>query len=70
MKAVFDSSAYAKRYIEEAGSQEVEDISIRFCGRATNFCGPVGRVKNDASLIARHASTRISIPTRGQHHAG
>lgn len=26
MKSVFDSSAFAKRYIEEAGSQEVEDI--------------------------------------------
>ncbi|MGR3176740.1 MAG: type II toxin-antitoxin system VapC family toxin [Candidatus Anammoxibacter sp.] len=26
MKAVFDSSSFAKRYVEEKGSQEVEDI--------------------------------------------
>ncbi len=34
MKAFLDSSAFAKRYIEEAGSQSVDDI----CQEATELC--------------------------------
>ena len=41
MRAFFDSSAFAKRFVEEAGSQEVEEL----CAQATELalsvvCGP------------------------------
>lgn len=49
MKTLFDSSAFAKRYIEEAGSQVVDDI----CQRATTLALSVLCVPEIISALNR-----------------
>ncbi len=41
MRAFFDSSAFAKRFVEEPGSQEVEDLCVQATELALSVvCGP------------------------------
>lgn len=50
MKTLLDSSAFAKRYIEEAGSQAVDDI----CQRTTSLALSVLCVPEIISALNRH----------------
>ncbi len=49
MKALFDSSSFAKRYIEEKGSQEIEEL----CQKTTNLGISVILVPEIISGLAR-----------------
>ncbi len=50
MKVVFDSSSFAKRYVEEEGSQKVEEI----CNKATSLGVSVILVPEIISGLARY----------------
>lgn len=50
MKTIFDSSAFAKRYIEETGSQTVDDI----CQRTTSLALSILCVPEIISALNRH----------------
>ncbi len=49
MRIFFDSSAYAKRWVEESGSQEVEDL----CVRASEVCLSIICVPEIVSALSR-----------------
>ena len=49
MKLFLDSSAFAKRFVEERGSQQVEDL----CSQATELCLSVICVPEIISALAR-----------------
>lgn len=55
MKVLFDSSSFAKRYIEEKGSQEVEEI----CQETTSLGLSVILVPEIISGLARYKRERI-----------
>ena len=58
MKTFFDSSAFAKRYIEEKGSQLVEDI----CYKATEVCLSVICVPEIISALNRRLREKRLSP--------
>lgn len=63
MKTFFDSSAFAKRFIEEPGSQEVEDLCLEATELALSvLCVPeiisaLNRLARERNLSARQYKT-------------
>lgn len=61
MKTFFDSSAFAKRYVEEEGSEIVEQL----CGKASELALAVICVPEIVSALARRR--REGVLSRGQY---
>ena len=62
MRVFLDSSAFAKRYIEEAGSQTVDDI----CQEATELCLSVICIPELISALNRRAREK-SLSRKNYH---
>lgn len=58
MKIFFDSSAFAKRFIEEPGSEQVEAI----CAQATELCVSVLCVPEIISALSRRRREKSITP--------
>jgi len=58
MKILFDSSAFAKRYVEETGSQEVDDL----CREASSLALSVVCVPEIVSALNRRVREKLLSP--------